>query len=109
MSMVYLVPCPLDPAFPLVPKLCLGTPVRETPFRGQAVCAGLPQRETEFRDLGFPNGVWEPGERLPAAGIMRSAPGRPALPPAAGRAIPPAAARRGTRSARGTVRPPPAG
>src|SRR5262249_39075401 len=37
----------------LVPKLCLGTPVRETLFRG------CPVRETEFRTLAFPNRVWE--------------------------------------------------
>src|SRR5262249_52927214 len=49
---------PLPAAGPvLVPKLCLGTRSRETPFPG---CCCL--RETEFPGRAFPNGVWERGK-----------------------------------------------
>src|SRR5579884_2758545 len=41
----------------LVPKLCLGTHFRETPFRV------LWRRETEFPEGGVPNRVWDPGAR----------------------------------------------
>ena len=47
----------------LVPKLCLGTPDRETLFRRTASVAKPCSRgrfaETEFRDPAFRNGVWQ--------------------------------------------------
>src|SRR5437867_10158863 len=41
-----------------ISKLCLGTPVRETLFRGRP-----PHRKQEFPGRAFPNRVWERGGR----------------------------------------------
>jgi tRNA threonylcarbamoyladenosine biosynthesis protein TsaE len=52
----------------LVPKLCLGTVIRETRFRATPTdrvqkrpFRGVTGRETEFRGPAFPNRVWERG------------------------------------------------
>jgi hypothetical protein len=55
----------------LVPKLCLGTPCRQTLFgtrltNHKRVCHLL--TETEFRRNAFPNGVWERGVDVAKAG-----------------------------------------
>jgi hypothetical protein len=51
-----LTPHAQEGTLPLVPKLRLGTRIRETPFRANRL-------ETEFRGSAFPNGVWEREER----------------------------------------------
>jgi len=54
----------LPPFAALVPKLCLGTPDRETLFRAAPFVGPLSPThfaETEFRGRALPNGVWERG------------------------------------------------
>src|SRR5438128_8217675 len=58
---------------PLVPKLCLGTQLRETPVsrrRGHFHAV----RETEFRGRAFPNRVWERGFRTSGPKKARTEP-----------------------------------
>src|SRR5207248_7319837 len=59
---------------PLVPKLRLGTHLRETPFRAPPETV-FGVRETEFRGRGSQTGVWEPGgSRLAPASESKGAP-----------------------------------
>src|SRR5438093_2689647 len=53
---------PSFPSFSLVPKLCLGTHLRETPVsRSRGYFAACAKRS--FADSAFPNRVWERGRR----------------------------------------------
>src|SRR5207248_169935 len=66
----------LVPSFTLVPKLCLGTHLRETPVsRSRRHFDAV--RETEFRGMAFPNRVWERGSGT----RLRASPGTGCIAP----------------------------